>query len=75
MLTSNKVNFIYYERKIPLKNIYSHIIWDWNGTLFNDTDWCINVINNMLQKRNLKTLESINAYHKAFCFPIIHYYS
>ncbi len=59
---------------MPLKNIYSHIIWDWNGTLFNDTNWCIDVMNIMLQKRNLKTLESINDYHKAFNFPIINYY-
>lgn len=57
-----------------MENTYSHIIWDWNGTLFNDVGWCVDVINLMLQKRNLKTLESINAYHNVFCFPIIDYY-
>lgn len=51
-----------------MKVKYSHIIWDWNGTLFNDTGWCIDVINSMLHKRNLKTLDSTDAYHKAFCF-------
>ena len=58
-----------------MKNLYSHIIWDWNGTLFNDVDWCVDVINSMIQKRNLKTLESLNDYHKVFCFPIINYYT
>jgi len=53
---------------------YSHIIWDWNGTLFNDTDWCIECMNTMLTKRKLPTIQDINAYHSAFCFPIIQYY-
>jgi phosphoglycolate phosphatase len=57
-----------------MKNTYSHIIWDWNGTLFNDTGWCIDIINLMLQKRNLKKLESRDDYYKSFCFPIINYY-
>lgn len=57
-----------------MENKYSHIIWDWNGTLFNDTNWCVDVINSMLKKRSLKTLESLEEYHKAFCFPIINYY-
>ncbi|WP_310603994.1 HAD family hydrolase [Anaerosporobacter sp.] len=53
---------------------YSHIIWDWNGTLFDDVDWCIQVVNQMLSKRKIKTLDGILDYHKAFCFPIINYY-
>ncbi|MCL2108648.1 MAG: HAD hydrolase-like protein [Oscillospiraceae bacterium] len=50
------------------------IIWDWNGTLFNDVEWCICVINNMLISRGHKPLESIAEYHDAFCFPVIDYY-
>ena len=53
---------------------YSHIIWDWNGTLFDDVDWCIEVINMLLSKRKMKTLDSISEYHAVFCFPIIEYY-
>ena len=56
------------------KQKYSHIIWDWNGTLFNDVGWCIDVINQMLSKRKLKTLEGVSEYHNVFCFPIINYY-
>jgi len=27
---------------------YKHIIWDWNGTLLNDVDYCKNIINRIL---------------------------
>jgi phosphoglycolate phosphatase len=53
---------------------YSHIIWDWNGTLFNDVEWGLKIINTMLAKRKLKILSGIPDYHKVFCFPIIQYY-
>ena len=53
---------------------YSHVFWDWNGTLFDDVEWCINVINTMLVKRGLSTLSSVSEYHCAFCFPVIEYY-
>jgi len=53
---------------------YSHIIWDWNGTLFDDVAWCIKVINTMLAKRGIATLRNVADYHNAFCFPIIQYY-
>jgi phosphoglycolate phosphatase len=56
------------------KNRYSHIIWDWNGTLFDDVDWCVTVVNKMLAKRDMKQLDSVVEYHNAFCFPVINYY-
>ena len=56
------------------KQRYSHIIWDWNGTLLNDVEWCITQINRMLYKRNKRTLANLSEYHDAFCFPIIEYY-
>ncbi|MCL2378154.1 MAG: HAD hydrolase-like protein [Defluviitaleaceae bacterium] len=56
------------------KQKYSHIIWDWNGTLLNDVQWCIEVINTMLAKRGIQTLQNVSDYHNAFCFPIIQYY-
>lgn len=54
---------------------YSHIIWDWNGTLFDDTNWCIEVMNHLLTSRGLKNIGSIEEYHEKFCFPIIDYYT
>ena len=52
---------------------YKHIIWDWNGTLFNDVALCLDVINRILIKKNLKTL-TLKEYRDAFTFPIREYY-
>ena len=49
------------------------IIWDWNGTLLNDIDLCVQTINDMLQKRNLQKL-SVDAYREVFSFPVKDYY-
>jgi len=56
------------------KKKYSHIIWDWNGTLLDDVNWCMEIMNDMLIKRKLPLLSSISDYHGVFCFPIIEYY-
>jgi len=53
---------------------YSHVIWDWNGTLFDDVAWCMSAMNKMLAGRGIKTLDSVAEYHSAFCFPIVNYY-
>jgi len=62
-----------YNRKKPMIN-YNNIIWDWNGTLFDDVNWCVEVLNTMLSKRGLKTVAGISEYHAVFCFPVIDYY-
>ena len=58
------------------KNIdmYKTVVWDWNGTLFDDVDWCIEVLNSMLSKRGFNTVAGITEYHAVFCFPVIDYY-
>jgi len=53
---------------------YSHVIWDWNGTLFDDVAQCIRTINKMLSDRNMKILNGVSDYHNVFCFPVINYY-
>ena len=53
---------------------YSLVIWDWNGTLFDDAAWCVRVMNRMLVKRGIPPLSGIDAYHRAFCFPVKEYY-
>ena len=53
---------------------YSHLIWDWNGTLFNDAKWCLSVKNKMLAARGIKPLADIDAYRQVFGFPIRDYY-
>lgn len=52
---------------------YDTIIWDWNGTLFNDVDLCICVINEMLKTRNLELLTQ-EKYREIFDFPVKNYY-
>ncbi|MFO7447818.1 MAG: HAD hydrolase-like protein [Ignavibacteriaceae bacterium] len=52
---------------------YKHVIWDWNGTLLDDVTLCVNIINNILSKRELKAL-SHNEYREIFTFPVLDYY-
>ena len=53
---------------------YKHIIWDWNGTLFNDVELSMDIINNILRNMNLNPL-SIAGYKNIFTFPIKDYYT
>ncbi len=32
---------------------YKHIIWDWNGTLFNDVELCHSIINGILKRNKI----------------------
>jgi phosphoglycolate phosphatase len=50
-----------------------HVIWDWNGTLFDDVELCLDIINSVLTKRNLKTL-TLEKYREIFTFPVQDYY-
>lgn len=50
------------------------IIWDWNGTLLNDTDICLGSMNDLLKKRNLPSL-SLHRYREIFNFPVRNYYA
>ncbi len=54
---------------------YSHIVWDFNGTLLNDIGAGIDAVNVMLKKRGLPTIDSVETYRELFCFPIIKYYA
>ena len=50
------------------------IVWDWNGTLLNDTRLCVEIINRLLSKRNLPLLDS-QRYRDVFTFPVKDYYA
>lgn len=52
---------------------YDHIIWDWNGTLFDDTDLCVGLMSAMLAKRDLGPFD-VTRYHDLFGFPVRDYY-
>lgn len=53
---------------------YRHVIWDWNGTLLDDTELCIDVMNGLLSRRGLKQLDRAR-YHTLFGFPVRDYYA
>lgn len=50
-----------------------NIIWDWNGTLLNDVEMCIDCMNQLLIPRDLPKLE-LNRYREVFTFPVQDYY-
>jgi len=52
---------------------YSHVIWDWNGTLFDDAWLCREVVNGMLAARGKQAL-SEERYQEIFDFPVREYY-
>ncbi len=52
---------------------YAHIIWDWNGTLLDDLNLCLEIINNLLSKKHLPAVSRDN-YLAIFGFPVQDYY-
>ena len=52
---------------------YRHIVWDWNGTLLDDLDYSISVMNGLLARRHLPLLDRTR-YHELFDFPVRDYY-
>lgn len=52
---------------------YTHIIWDWNGTLLDDTQLCILIINGLLETQQLPPV-SAERYRSVFRFPVRDYY-
>lgn len=53
---------------------YTHIIWDFNGTILDDVQIGIDSINCLLQRRGLPLIGSTEHYRSLFGFPIIDYY-
>lgn len=52
----------------------THIVWDWNGTLLQDVDICIEAENELLAERGLPLIKSVEDYRRLFTFPVIDYY-
>lgn len=53
---------------------YTHIMWDFNGTIFDDAQAGIDAVNKMLEERGLAIIESRERYKEIFDFPIEDYY-
>lgn len=52
---------------------YTHIIWDWNGTLLNDVSASLASINDMLKIREMPPID-INIYRESIGVPIRKFY-
>jgi phosphoglycolate phosphatase len=50
------------------------IFWDWNGTMLNDMNICIEAMNLMLKERKLPMLDE-KVYRSVFTFPVKDYYA
>ncbi len=48
-------------------------MWDWNGTLLNDTYYCVSTMNSLLADRGLPLLDT-KKYREVFSFPVKEYY-
>ena len=55
-------------------NKYDHIIWDWNGTIIDDADLCVDIVNELLSKNGLDLVRK-SFYQENFVFPVYEYYS
>ena len=45
----------------------SHVIWDWNGTLVDDSEFCASVVSAVLEEWNLPVIDRL-AYRRQFRF-------
>lgn len=52
---------------------YEYILWDFNGTLMDDAWLCLDVMNDMLNRRGLITIPP-DHYAEIFDFPVQNYY-
>lgn len=56
-----------------MQNNIKYLIWDWNGTLFNDVKLGVEIINNLLKNNNLTPI-TYDTYRNIFTFPVYEYY-
>ena len=50
-----------------------HVIWDWNGTLIDDVDLCVDILNRVLIFYQKPTL-TVSQYREFFFFPVSEFY-
>ena len=53
---------------------YTHLIWDFNGTILDDVEACIQSADRLLTAHGMEKLRSREDYREMFGFPIIDYY-
>ena len=53
---------------------YTHLFWDFNGTVFADMQAGLDSTNDMLEQRGLPPINGLEEYRELFNFPIKEYY-
>ena len=53
---------------------YTHVFWDWNGTLLNDVEWVMSAMNKLLDSHGIDKIRDVSEHRHHFNFPIIEYY-
>lgn len=53
---------------------YTHLIWDFNGTILDDVDEEFAAANRLLCRHGLPQLPTLESYRAVFQFPVIEYY-
>lgn len=48
---------------------YDVIFWDWNGTIIDDVEICMETVNSLLKEYGKKPFSARAEYHKVFRFP------
>lgn len=51
-----------------------YILWDWNGTLFDDFEICRRTIDKLLENHGVKPLKTAEKYREVFQFPVTEFY-
>jgi len=64
---------LYSKALINLIKEHKRIYWDWNGTLVNDVDLCIDITNSFLTSKEVKNITK-DFYLKNFTIPVKEYY-
>jgi phosphoglycolate phosphatase len=54
---------------------YTHVIWDFNGTVLDDVQIGIDAVNVMLRARGCEPIANVEAYRAVFDFPVKDYYA
>lgn len=60
---------------LALPPMVTHVVWDWNGTLLDDLDCCLDVTDQLLTEFNLPPLGGRDRYQRIFRFPVADYYA
>ena len=50
------------------------LIWDWNGTLLDDVQLCLGLLNELLEQNGSPNRYDLAAYREIFGFPVVEYY-